>query len=128
MYANGEGVPQDFTQAFYWTRKAADQGNPDAQANLGMAYFKGDGVERDFAEAAKWLREAADQGSPVAQRELGLLYEKGQGVPQDYVQAASWYSKASRSRERRRPDEPRLDVCRRPWRAARPRPSARMVS
>ena len=32
---NGRGVPQDYAQAIAWYRKAADQGNADAQNNLG---------------------------------------------------------------------------------------------
>lgn len=34
MYANGDGVPQDFEKAFAWIQKAADQGNADALSNL----------------------------------------------------------------------------------------------
>jgi TPR repeat protein len=30
MYANGQGVPQDYGQAVVWYRKAADQGDADA--------------------------------------------------------------------------------------------------
>src|SRR5277367_6141684 len=31
MYANGQGVPQDYAQAVVWYRKAAEQGDADAQ-------------------------------------------------------------------------------------------------
>ncbi|OGT23135.1 MAG: hypothetical protein A2342_00485 [Gallionellales bacterium RIFOXYB12_FULL_54_9] len=34
MYALGQGVPQDYAQAAYWRRKAAEQGDADAQSNL----------------------------------------------------------------------------------------------
>jgi TPR repeat protein len=34
MYANGDGVPQDFAEAAKWFRKAADQGDTEAQSNL----------------------------------------------------------------------------------------------
>ncbi len=47
MYNNGEGVPQDYAQAVYWYRKAADQGNADAQLNLGRMYDNGRGVPQD---------------------------------------------------------------------------------
>jgi TPR repeat protein len=34
MYANGQGVPQDYGEAIRWYRKAAEQGFADAQFNL----------------------------------------------------------------------------------------------
>lgn len=75
------------------TRKAAEQGNPEAQLNLGSAYEYGNGVTKDSAEAAKWYLEAANQGETTAQFSLGLLYESGDGVPQNYVEAVRWYRK-----------------------------------
>src|ERR687886_578075 len=36
MYAYGDGLPQDWSLAVEWSRKAADQGNAWAQANLGL--------------------------------------------------------------------------------------------
>jgi uncharacterized protein len=54
-YAKGDGVPQNFTEAVKWFRKAADQGNADAQHNLGLYYALGwDGVAPDNAESVKW--------------------------------------------------------------------------
>src|SRR5215469_9394049 len=35
MYANGKGVPQDYTEAIKWYRLAADQGYSTAQFSLG---------------------------------------------------------------------------------------------
>ena len=37
MYAKGQGVPQDYTQALIWYRKAAEQGDVRAQFGLGWA-------------------------------------------------------------------------------------------
>ena len=54
MYANGEGVPQDYAEAVKWYRKAVEQGYAVAQYNLGFAYFKGQGVPQDKYEAVKW--------------------------------------------------------------------------
>ena len=34
MYANGRGVAKDFEQAVFWYRKAAEQGNVNAQEKL----------------------------------------------------------------------------------------------
>ena len=66
-------VPQD----------AAEQGDADAQYNLGMLYDDGVNVPQDAAKAAKWFRRAAEQGHVAAQSKLGVMYEKGRnGVPQ----------------------------------------------
>jgi uncharacterized protein len=35
MYETGQGVAQDYAEAVKWHRKAAEQGDPRAQHNLG---------------------------------------------------------------------------------------------
>jgi uncharacterized protein len=59
MYANGQGVPQDYTQALIWYRKAADQGNDHAQFGLGLIYANGHGVPQDYVRAHMWFNIAA---------------------------------------------------------------------
>ena len=61
MYAFGEGVPRNFTEAGEWFRRAADQGHAAAQFNLGAMYAEGLGLAQDYQEAARWYRKAADQ-------------------------------------------------------------------
>ena len=67
MYANGEGVPEDATEAVRWYRLAAEQGDAIAQFNLGFMYANGEGVPKDAAAAARWYRLAAEQGDAGAQ-------------------------------------------------------------
>jgi hypothetical protein len=55
MYYNGKGVPQDYAEAARWYRKAADQGNADAQNNLGVMYGNGQGVPQDYVRAHMWF-------------------------------------------------------------------------
>lgn len=50
MYANGQGVPQDYKKAMEWYRKAAEQGFASAQSNLGVMYAEGRGVGQDDRE------------------------------------------------------------------------------
>ena len=95
MYANGQGVPQDYVQAVKWYRLAADQGYASAQYNLGVMYDNGQGVPQDYVQAVKWYRLAADQEDADAQAILGSMYKHGQGVPQDDVQAMKWYRLAA---------------------------------
>lgn len=95
LYANGEGVPQDFAEAERWYRKSADQGNAIAQFYLGYMYANGQGVPVNYAEAMRWYRQAADQGDPDAPNNIGEMYANGQGVPADYREAVRWYQKAA---------------------------------
>ena len=75
---------------FAWFRKGADQGNAQAQYNLGAMYAKGQGVPQDFVQAFDWFGKAADQGNAGAQATLGWMYANGQGVAQDDTQALMW--------------------------------------
>ena len=49
-------------EAIKWYRKAAEQGDPDAQFHLGLCYDEGCGVPENKAEAIKWFQKAAEQG------------------------------------------------------------------
>jgi TPR repeat protein len=71
MYANGQGVGQDYQEVLKWYRLAADQGNADARNSLGWMYDSAQGVARDYQEAVKWYRLAAHQGNADAQNTLG---------------------------------------------------------
>ncbi len=95
MYRQGEGVPQDPTEAVKWYRLAAEQGDAGAQFNLGVMYEQGKGVPQDPTEAVKWYRLAAEQGYAGAQFNLGLVYRLGQGVTQDYVESHKWHNLAA---------------------------------
>ena len=85
----------DYKTAYRLFKPLAEQGNDDAQTNLGVMYEKSKGVPQDYAEAAKWYRKAAEQGNASAQFNLGLMFSKGQGVPRDNAEAAEWFRKAA---------------------------------
>ena len=66
MYANGEGVIQDFREASKWYRKAAELGDTRAMGLLGIKYKNGDGVIQDDVEAYAWSNVAAANGGKEA--------------------------------------------------------------
>lgn len=76
------------------TRKKAEQGDADAQFNLGLMYNNGIGVPKGSTEAVKWYRKAAEQGNARAQSNLGFMYANGAGVPKDPVLAHVWFNVA----------------------------------
>ena len=72
-------------------RLAANRGNAEAQASLGLMYAEGEGVPQDHDEAVRWFRLGADRGDAGAQNSLGGMYANGQSVAQDDVEALRWY-------------------------------------
>ena len=73
----------------------AEQGDADAQFDLGLMYSKREGVPQDYKEAARWFRAAVEQGDANAQHFLGLSYNRGEGVPQDFSEAVRWFRAAA---------------------------------
>ena len=63
-------VPQQMQKAVYWWQQAADEGNTDADVQLGE-YMMHTGVQK---EALSWLRMAADRGDRRAHQDLARIY------------------------------------------------------
>lgn len=120
MYAKGQGVAQDNSQAIFWYRKAAEKGDSEAQFNLGIMYDKGVGVRQDLTRAIDWYDKAAKQGHKVALANVEIIqgqiasqkslaeqgnaeaqiavadmYANGNGLALDYKQAVELYQKAA---------------------------------
>lgn len=89
-------VAQDSEETLKRCRMAAEQGDANAQFNLGYRYANGEGVAPDREQAVNWYRSAADQGNASAQNNLGVMYDK----MQDYIQAYIWFSRAGRIESR----------------------------
>lgn len=86
---------QDYKQAFYWYKKAAENGHIEAQLNLGLLYYNEKGVEQSYENAAKWFTLAAEQGDEAAQYDLAGMHYDGEGVEQNYEEAFKWYKLAA---------------------------------
>jgi uncharacterized protein len=82
-------------KAAEWWRIAAEQGDPEAQYNLSVAYGKGLGLSQDAELALDWLIKAAEQGVASAQSKLGLRYVTGDGVALDPIEGHKWLMLAS---------------------------------
>jgi len=79
----GKKTPEDL-------RRLAEQGDADAQWNMGVLYHTGEGVPQDDAQAVQWFERAAEQGHLPAQASLGAYYWAGRGVPRDLSKAYFW--------------------------------------
>jgi len=85
----------DYAMAVEMYRKAAEQGQAEAQFKLGQMYNKGQGVTQNRQKAVKWFRKAAEQGLTLAQYNLGVMYHHGLGITQNHQQALNWFRKAA---------------------------------
>lgn len=80
---------------FMENKKAAEQGNAEAQYNLGQYYEIGVDVDEDEKMAFEWYSKAAKQGLVEAQDALGRCYHNGIGVEKNDEKAVEWWLKAA---------------------------------
>jgi TPR repeat protein len=73
LYANGQGVAQDYAKARELYEKAADKGDENAMTNLGLLYANSQGVAQDYAKARELYERAADQSDELANTMLKRL-------------------------------------------------------
>jgi TPR repeat protein len=74
---------------------SAEQGQADAQYELGNLYLGVGEVPVDLEKALRWHTLAAEQGNFNAQYNLGVMYMSGQGVDIDYEAAFAWFQLAA---------------------------------
>lgn len=94
LYNKGGAIPRNDKMAATWFEKAANQGNAEAQYQLGNLYENSQ-LAKDYKTAASWYHKAAQQGSAKAQARLGVFYAHGLGVPQNPNEATLWSGKAA---------------------------------
>ncbi len=64
----------DYAKALHLWQQLADNGQPEAQVFVGLAYANGWGVKKNLEEASNWYMRAAENNSPSGQFLLGLHY------------------------------------------------------
>jgi hypothetical protein len=75
-YEDGDGVEQNYAQAAYWFRKAAEHvpnlgGAGQGRNNLGNLYVEGHGVPKDYVQVYMWLSLAgSDRSIDHLQRQM----------------------------------------------------------
>jgi|GEM_PF-4285027 len=87
--------PRDQADPVAEVRWKAEQGDAEAQYQLGVMYEYGREVPQDETQAVQWYRKAAEQGYAPAQTNLGVMYRQGRGVAQDEALGVQWYHKAA---------------------------------
>lgn len=87
-------VRGDFATSLKEYRLRAEQGDPEAQAFLGIHYEFGMGIKRNYVEATKWYRKSAEQGHYLGQLQLAQMYFFGRGVEKNYEIGMRWLHKS----------------------------------
>ena len=93
--SNGGAEKNALKSKLETVKRKAEQGDVNAQVNLGWMYWNADGVTKDEYAAVYWYRKAAIKGDACAQFNLGWAYDCGLGVDQIDAQALYWYRKAA---------------------------------
>ena len=88
-------VKINFRQAFNWYKKAADNGDAQAQNELGDLYNRGLVASREDILAFEKFKKAAKQGDIEAQFNLGQMYREGIFTIRDYEEALRWIKKSA---------------------------------
>jgi Sel1 repeat len=73
MLLNGQGVLQNYQDAFQFMLLSAEQGFIEAQYKTGQLYLEGIGVCKDYSNAIKWLSLAKSQGHLKSHEMLNML-------------------------------------------------------
>ena len=77
-------------------KNSAEQGNAQAQYNLGVLYANKPGKKPDWKSVFKWKKKAADQSHFLAQLEVAQMYSSGQGVEPNQTVAFQWVQKSAK--------------------------------
>jgi TPR repeat protein len=94
LYAMGEGVPQDYSEAVKLCSKATERDGSSGMYELGLLYEQGLGVPQNFNRAMELYHEVA-AGNSDAKRRLFAIFEAGLPIPHDSDKAIAWYRAAA---------------------------------
>jgi len=86
---------KEYTKAYDIWIKLANEGDPEAQYNIGLLYLNGLGVEKNERLALMWFTYAGEQGMADAQYNAGVLFYSGKGVYPDHKSAIEWWTLAA---------------------------------
>lgn len=75
-----------YGQSIDTLKMKAENGNAQAQLELGKAYYEGKIITADTTLAIQWFKQSAEQGNAKVQLELGICYKE---------QAFKWIKKSA---------------------------------
>lgn len=88
-YYEGEGVQQSYEEAFFWFKKAEEQGILDASYYLGVMYDLGLGVQQDIKKAMSYYSPITVGQLEKVMNIIGEYTFEGVGFPKDLPETIS---------------------------------------
>tara|TARA_B100001057_G_C22632401_1_gene864926 strand:+ start:108 stop:887 length:780 start_codon:yes stop_codon:yes gene_type:complete len=77
MFLNGwGGVKKNYRKAYKWFKKGSNNGDSNAQFNIGDMYYKGKYVKKNDAKAIMWFEKAFEQGHEEAKKSFDRIIAK----------------------------------------------------
>lgn len=80
VYFKGDGVAQDYHQAFLWYEKAANNGDEESRFNLNKLYYHGIGVTKDLEKAKSYAMQSCENKHMKACRFYDLMAQGSKGI------------------------------------------------
>lgn len=87
----------NFNSAYLTFKKLAEDGNAEAQSELGLIYGEGLGVSKNAESSFIWHLKAASNGVTYSQYVVGDMYSNGIGVIRNDSLSRYWLEKAAES-------------------------------
>ena len=98
LYVTGQGVPQNYADAVKWYHAAAEQGEPQAQFNLGVFYETGQVVPQNLRGGREVVsRSPPSRNAPRRNATSAFATKPGRGVPKNVREAVKWFCRAARA-------------------------------
>lgn len=88
-------TPPDYERAVSWFRAAADGGDGEGMAMLGLCMLEGLGLPADAVQARALLQKAATRRSALGRFQLGRVLMTGRGGPADEAAGLTAYVAAA---------------------------------
>lgn len=99
IFRDGNGVPQDYSEAMKWYKLASNQGHKKAQYEMAVLFENGKGIPKDYryakGSAKKYYYRSAKKGYALAQYSVGKMYEFNTLGPKYLDKAHKWYKLAA---------------------------------
>ena len=95
LLLEGKGVNKDVQNAVIYLLKAAEQGFPQAQTEIGNLYTAGTGVTKNEETATQWYMKAACNKNVHGMWNLAVCYMKGIGIARNFDTALFWFGEAA---------------------------------
>ncbi|PKC65900.1 HCP-like protein [Rhizophagus irregularis] len=91
-YYDGKDIPKNEEKGFYWTRKAAINGNADAQFKM-AEYYINNSISKNESKAFKWYMKLAKENKLKAIYLVAKCYRDGIGTDKNLKEATTWIKK-----------------------------------